>query len=155
DVSPDGTQIAFIAQNAQSANATWVIPAPLGGVPRRLLPSGSSAVHWSPDGKRIVFVKTGGPLGDALVLADPDGQNEQVLAKREGAQHIHWPRWSADGRYIYFNHGPQNFNVEPTAIFRVPTGGGPIEPVVPTARRAAFPFLSLDGKGMVYGANPD
>ena len=102
-----------------------------------------------------MFVRTGGPLGDTLVVADADGQNEQVVAKREGAQHIHWPRWSADGRFIYFNHGPQNFNIEPTEIFRVAATGGPIERVVGTARRAAFPFLSADGRGLIYAANPD
>jgi serine/threonine-protein kinase len=157
DVSPDGTEIAFLAQarDQGQGNATWVIPAPLGGVPRRVLTPGNSALHWSPDGKHIVFVRTGGPLGDALVVADPDGQNERVVAKREGARHFHWPRWSADGRYIYFNYGPQNFNIEPTEIRRVPVSGGPVEAVVPTARRAAFPVLTPDGAGLVYAANPD
>jgi len=161
DVSPDGTQISVIAAGRdQGAGpgpgiATWVIPAPLGGVPRRVLPAGDSALRWSPDGKHIVFVRTGGPLGDALVVADPDGQNERVVAKREGSQHLHWPRWSADGRYIYSNHGPQNFNIEPTQIVRVPAAGGRLETVVPTARRAAFPVLTPDGSGLIYAANPD
>ena len=148
DVSPDGTQIAFLAQGS-----AWVIPAPLGGVPRRVLTSGT-ALHWSPDGKRILFVGTGGPLGDMLIVADADGQNEQIVAKREGAQHLHWPRWSADGRFIYFNHGPQNFNIEPTEIFRVAATGGAIERVVGTARRAAFPFLSADGRGLILCSQP-
>jgi len=157
DVSPDGTQIALQAQGKEQGqtNTTWLIPAPLGGVPRRALQPGDSGLQWSPDGKRIVFVRTGGPLGDALVVADPEGQNEHVVAKREGAQHMHWPRWSADGRFIYFNHGPQNFNMEPTEIFRVAATGGPIERVVGTARRAVFPFLSTDGRGLIYAANPD
>jgi Tol biopolymer transport system component len=94
-------------------------------------------------------------LGDALIVADADGQNETIVAKREGARHIHWPRWSADGRYVYFNHGAQNFNIEPTQIDRVAATGGSIEPVVPTARRAAFPFLTPDGSGLIYAANPD
>ena len=150
DISPDGTQIAL-----QARGQAWVIGAPLGGVPRRALNSGDTALHWSPDGKRILFVRAGGPLGDALVVADADGQNEQIVAKREGAQHLHWPRWSADGRFIYFNHGPQNFNIEPTEIFRVAATGGPVERVVATARRAAFPFLSADGRGLIFAANPD
>jgi len=150
DVSPDGTQIAFVTQGA-----AWVIAAPLGGAPRRALAPGDNALHWSPDGKRIVFVRTGGSLGDALLVADADGQNEHIVAKREGAQHLHWPRWSADGRFIYFNHGPINFNTEATEIFRVAATGGPIERVIGTARRAAFPFLSADGRGLIYAANPD
>jgi len=58
DVSPDGTQIALLAQGKEQGQGTaaWVIPAPLGGVPRRALKQGDSGLHWSPDGKRIVFV---------------------------------------------------------------------------------------------------
>jgi Tol biopolymer transport system component/tRNA A-37 threonylcarbamoyl transferase component Bud32 len=157
DISPDGSEIALIAQGRGKGQrvAAWAIPAPLGGVARRVLTPGHSALHWSPDGKRIAFVRTGGPLGDALIVADADGQNETTVAEREGAQHIHWPRWSADGRHIYFNHGPQNFNIEPTQIYRVAATGGAIEPVVSTARRAAFPFLTPDGSGLIYAANPD
>jgi Tol biopolymer transport system component len=155
DISPDGTQIAFSASDARSAAATWVIPAPLGGVPRRVLAPGNYGMHWSPDGKKVAFVRAGGPLGDALVVAEPDGQEDQVIAKREGAQHMHWVRWSPDSRWIYFNHGPQNFNIEPTEIFRVSSTGGPIEPVISTARRAVFPFPSSDGRGLIYAANPD
>ena len=157
DVSPDGTQIALLAQAKDQGPgfSAWVIPAPQGGVPHRVLGQGATALRWSPDGKRIVLVGTGGPLGDTLVVADADGQNAQVVAKREGAQHLHWPRWSADGRFIYFNHASQNFNIEPTEIFRVAATGGPIERVVATARRAAFPFLSADGRGLIYAANPD
>ncbi|MEO7157687.1 MAG: LpqB family beta-propeller domain-containing protein, partial [Vicinamibacterales bacterium] len=155
DISPDGTQIAFTVVEGLSRAATWVIPAPLGGVPRRVLPDGSYGLNWSSDGTRIAFVRAGGPLGDALVVADGDGQHETVVVKRQGAQHVHWPRWSADDKFIYFNHGPQNFNIEPTAIFRVPAGGGNIEPVVATARRAAFPFPNPDGRGLIFAANPD
>ena len=154
-VSPDGTQIAFTVADIPSRSSTWVIPAPLGGEPRKLLPEGSYGMQWSPDGARIVFVRAGGPLGDALVIADADGQNDTVLVARQGAQHIHWPRWSGDGKYIYFNHGPQNFNIEPTEVFRVAATGGAIEPVIATARRAAFPFPNSDGSGLIYAANPD
>jgi Tol biopolymer transport system component len=108
-VSPDGTQIAFSVADALNRFSTWVVPAPLGGVLRPLLSPGNSGLQWSPDGTRIAFIQTGGSLGDALIVADADGQNETILAKREGARHIHWPRWSGDGKYIYFNHGPQNF----------------------------------------------
>ncbi len=64
-------------------------------------------------------------------------------------------RWSPDGRYVYFNFGFQSLNAEPTEIFRVPASGGPIEPVVRTARRAVNPFPSADGHGLFYAANPD
>ena len=154
-VSPEGTQIAFSVLDSLNRISSWVVPAPLGGVPRKLLADGHSGLQWSPDGKRRVFVRTGGSLGDALLVADADGQHEIVLAERKGARHIHWPRWSGDSKYIYFNHGPQNFNIEPTGVYRIAATGGAIEPVIATARRAAFPFLNSDGTGLVYAGNPD
>ena len=54
------------------------------------------------------------------------------------------------GSTIYFNYGIQNFNTEPTEVYGAPVSGGPIEPVVRSARRAAFPFFSPDGRGLYY-----
>ena len=154
-VSPDGAQIAFQAQAPHQLGATWVIPAPLGGAPRRALPTGNSGMQWSPDGKRIAYVKTSGGRGDALMVADADGQNEVEVVKREGARHVHWIRWDPAGRFLYFNYGFQAFNAEPTEIFRAPAAGGPLERIVATARRAAFPFPGPDEGGLFYSANPD
>jgi Tol biopolymer transport system component len=157
-ISPDGSQIAFQAQlpsTPQASVGTWVIPAPLGGPARRLLESGKSGMQWSPDGTRLAYVRTGGPLGDALMVADSEGQNEVEIVKRQGARHLHWLRWDAAGEFLYFNYGFQNFNIETTEIYRAPATGGPLEPVVSTARRAVFPFPSPDGRGLFYAANPD
>jgi eukaryotic-like serine/threonine-protein kinase len=154
-ISPDGSQIAFQALEPMQLTSTYVIPAPLGGPPRRLLAAGSSGMQWSVDGKRIAYVKTGGPLGDALMVADADGQNEVERVKRQGGRHLHWVRWDPAGTFVYFNYGIQNQNSEPTEIFRAPAAGGPVERVVATPRRAVSPFPSPDGKGLFYAANPD
>lgn len=154
-ISPDGSQIAFQALEPMQLTSTYVIPAPLGGAPRRLLAAGSSGMQWSADGKRIAYVKTGGPLGDALMVADADGQNEIELVKRQGGRHLHWVRWDPAGRFVYFNYGIQNQNAEPTEIFRAPAAGGPPERVVATVRRAVCPFPSPDSRGLLYAANPD
>ena len=155
-VCPDGSQIAFQAQAPRQLSAGWVIQAPLGGSPRRMLPIGSSGMQWSPDGRRIAYVKTGGPLGDALMVADADGQKQRgEIVKREGARHVHWLRWDPAGAFVYFNHGASTANSEPTEIFRASAAGGPAERVVATTRRAVFPFPSPDGRGLFYAANPD
>ena len=158
DISRDGSQIAFAATalgGSQNDFSTWVIAAPLGGVPRRVLGRGEQGMRWSPDGKRIAYMRAGGSGGDAVVVADADGQNARDVLAAQSGRHAHWLRWSADGGFVYFNHGFQNFNTEPTEIFRVAATGGPAEPVMRTARRAVAAFPSLDGRGLFYAANPD
>ena len=150
EISPDGSQIAFAA-----SQSTWVIPAPLGGVPRPLFSSNYQGMRWSPDGKQMLYIVGGGPLGDSVALADGDGQNARELVKRSGARHIHWARWSPDQRFIYFNYGVMMFNSEGTEVFRASVPDGRLEPVVRTSRRAVFPFPTPDGSGLLYSANPD
>jgi Tol biopolymer transport system component/tRNA A-37 threonylcarbamoyl transferase component Bud32 len=155
DISPDGSQIAFAAQLPSQGASTWVIPAPTGGVPRQILGDGEQGMRWSPNGKQMVYVFGGGPLGDNIILADGDGQNPREIVKRADARHIHWLRWAPNGRFVYFNYGVGNGNTEGNEIFRASIPDGRLEPVVRTARRAIFPVPSPDGRGLFYSANPD
>jgi Tol biopolymer transport system component len=159
EISPDGT-LLFADMGPAGASPSpagfksWALPAPLGGAPRQFLANGH-AVRFSPDGRRIVFVVAGSTRGDALMVADADGGNQREILKSRGGLHAHWPAWSADGREIYFNYGISGTNAEPTEIDRVPSSGGAAEPVIRTSRRAVFPAPLPDGRGLIYGANPD
>ncbi len=156
DVSPDGTEIVFDGGPKgaiASQQSSYVIPAPLGGTARKLLDQGL-AVRWSPDGKHMLYVKPGGSFGDSLWVADATGEHPREVVSLSGGVHVHWPAWSADGRFVYFNYGINTSNLEPTEIFRVPVTGGPPEPVIATSRRAIFPCPSPDGRGLLYSSNP-
>jgi serine/threonine protein kinase/Tol biopolymer transport system component len=154
-VSPDGRTLAFFArtEEAQSTYDTWVIPAPLGGPPRRLL-SGAQGVQWSPDGTRLAYIEPGSSLGDALIVADADGGNQRPLIPPEGGHHVHWPAWSHDSRSLYFTYTFQPWNTEQSEIYRVSASGGAVEPVVRTTRRAVYPVPMPDGS-LLFSANPD
>jgi len=153
-VSPDGSLIAFDASDEGPGSVSvWVVPAPNGGTPRKLLRNARSA-RWSPDGTRLVALIAGGSSGDALIIADADGSNPRELSRKLGGMHKHWPAWSDDGRYIYFNYSISTSNAEPSELYRVPVGGGDIEPVVSTTRRAIFPVFLPGARGLVYAANP-
>ena len=154
-ISPDGSLIAFGArtERQQPTFDTWVIPAPIGGVPRKLLQI-LQGMQWSPDGKRIVAIRPGSSRGDALVIANSDGTNQRDLIAPQGGRHIHWPAWSADGKYLYFIYTYATWQDEPSHIYRISAAGGTPEPAVQSVRRALFP-IPLPGGDLAYSGNPD
>jgi eukaryotic-like serine/threonine-protein kinase len=157
-ISPDGESIAFDAGATKGTPAAqfdaWVIPAPLGGAPRKVVELGR-ALRWSPDGSQIAFVRPGSSAGDSLWVARSDGGSPREVVALRGGMHVHWPVWSHDGRHIYFNYSISTANREPASIYRVPAAGGPVESVVVSPRRAVFSFPTRDGRGVVYAANPN
>jgi Tol biopolymer transport system component len=155
DISPDGTQISFSASptgGAISDYTTYFLPAPLGGVPRKVFERGMGA-RFSPDGKRIAFIRPGGGGGDAIVVCDADGSHEKELFRT--SNHAHQPAWSSDGRFVYFHYALSTFLGQPTEIFRVATAGGTPERVIATPRLAVFPAPMPGGNGLLYAANAD
>jgi len=156
EISPDGSSIAVQARERGSSAPTfdtWLIPAPLGGTPRRFVET-AGALRWSPDGTRIVYVRPGETRGDAIVIADANGGNPRDLVSARGGWHTHWPAWSPDGRFVYFFQTIATWNGEPSEIFRVPASGGEPQIIVRTTRRALFP-LPIAGGGLFYAANPN
>ena len=153
-VSPDGASLAFYGSRevTQSIFDTWVMPAPLGGTPRKLL-QGMQGAQWSPDGKRLICILPGSSLGDALIVADADGSNAREILPATGGHHVHWPTWSRDGQSIYFIYSYQAWNTEQSEIYRVPAAGGTPEPVVRSIRRAVYP-VPLPGGDLLFSANP-
>ena len=154
-ISPDGASLAFFGTRDATQNVydTWVIPAPLGGPPRKLL-EGMQGVQWSPEGKHLAYIRPGSSLGDALIVADADGSTPREILPAAGGRHIHWPKWSRDGQSLYFIHTHQPWNSEQSEIYRVPVAGGAPEAVVQSIRRAVYP-VPLPGGDLLFSANPE
>ena len=130
---------------------TWLIPAPLGGTPRRFVET-SAALRWSPDGNRIVYVRPGETRGDAIVVADSNGANPRDIVPARGGVHTHWPAWSADGGFVYFVQTIATWNGEPSEIVRVPPA---VESRRPSCARRAGRFSTSDRRRRsAHAANP-
>jgi eukaryotic-like serine/threonine-protein kinase len=108
-ITPDGDSVDFVALE-NGGRDLWRLPM-LGGIPRRIVNNVWSATGWSPDGRRMAFLRTKGPAQDiSLIIADADGSHEQVLTTRHppldfwhnGYQRFprNRPSWSLDGRSI-------------------------------------------------------
>jgi Tol biopolymer transport system component/DNA-binding winged helix-turn-helix (wHTH) protein len=101
--SPDNKLIAFTALRDGMANNIYVVPSS-GGTPRPLVPDpgGMSDPDWSPDGSRLVVDRqspsaSGQQPNSALAFVDLATAKVTDLP---GADDLHMPRWSPDGRYI-------------------------------------------------------
>ena len=85
-VTPNSSYVDFLTRKASTdfSRDLWRVPF-LGGTPRKLAALVFSGVGWSPDGQRMAFVRRSSTANDTeslVLIADADGSNERVLAKR-------------------------------------------------------------------------
>ena len=126
-VTPDGNYVDFVATKATAATTAsagpavlttpdlWRVPFLGGTPPRRLVSDVWSGTGWAPDGRHMAFIrlKQSNELGaaeDSVIIADPEGANERVVATRHNPVRflqayfitlpIARPSWSIDGRSL-------------------------------------------------------
>jgi len=100
DLSPDGSELLVGGPRTPvHLDSLWSVPV-LGGSPRRIGDIMASEATWSPDGKKILYLK-GWKNSFDLFVARSDGTESRKLATAPGAPY--WIRWSPDGRRISFS----------------------------------------------------
>lgn len=125
--SPDGGLIAFVrdatVEEGDAAAEIWTVR-PDGGDERRIAAAGSAIyaqVRWSPDGTRLLTVRTSSTSGrsDVLVLARDGSRTARVA---NGPSVVDW---SPDGTRILLGDGRTVWVAKPdgTARHRIALGG--------------------------------
>ncbi|HEY3177093.1 MAG TPA: protein kinase [Candidatus Polarisedimenticolia bacterium] len=141
-LSPDGSQIAFVASDPTDGTRVWLRP--LSAVEARPLEGteGAVSVFWSPDGQSMAFF-----AGDKLKRLDLRGGAPLTLCN---VQEVigHSGTWGRDGNILFASSQGE-------AIFRVTTAGGtPAEEIKPDSShgetRTHWPWFLPDGRRFLY-----
>ena len=103
--SPDGNYIYFRkAENAINSDfSVYRVPI-LGGSPQVVVVDVDSSITFSPDGKRMAYIRANDPeAGKYRVLsANLDGSDEKILYIAPLHNLARWLAWSPDGKQIAF-----------------------------------------------------
>ena len=100
--TPDGDNIYYVVWENNAQDVLYKI-AVLGSSPQKLPVNLVSPITFSSDGKRIAFIRRSSNRGEsALMVANADGTQEQVVAKRKEPLFFSevGPAWSEDGKAI-------------------------------------------------------
>src|SRR5579864_7321993 len=101
--APDGNFIYFLKRESAAADEADLYRAPiLGGTPQLTVHEADNPITFSPDGKRIAYVRSGHPDADkfCLLTANADGSDEKILVKGPLTEQPFYPAWTPDGKAI-------------------------------------------------------
>ncbi|MCD4748940.1 MAG: protein kinase, partial [Thermoanaerobaculales bacterium] len=138
-VGSDGT---IVFRRTGRGRPSLVMTDPDGGEDREMTSAGAKAASpaFSPDGRRIAFLKSGEESGVELRVISRSGGEAITLAT--GVEGSEFPSWSPDGRFVAFGAG------SPLQVWVVSSAGGEKRAVSPPG--GDYPVWSPDGKRIAY-----
>lgn len=126
--TPDGTSLYYEMREKGQPRMLYRADV-LGGVPQKVLKNVHSPFAFSPDGKRLAFMRFYPEGETAVVVADAlDGSAESKLAARRLPEKfsINGPSWSPDGRVIAIC-GTSRANGSRSKLFGIRVDDGKVE----------------------------
>ncbi len=156
--SRDGDYIYYLkAENSDPLpRVLYRIPAPLGGVPEKLVVDLDWCPTFSPDGNQIAFVRNSDNRNESiLMIANADGTGERQIAARSYQEAYTFPAWSPDGQTIAASAG----NVGLGGDYREVVSVGVVDGVEKSLMPRKWYWISYiawlaDGSGLIMSANP-
>jgi Tol biopolymer transport system component len=139
--SPDGSQIAFVANSAAYAVAAT------GGSPKLLVTTPTAAITdvvWSPDGSRLAYASAEG------VFVKPTGGGD--ARRLVAGETLHSLAWSPNGTKLVFVDGiqPRLDNLSSAPLKVVEVASGKVTVVEPDNVVNLSPVWAPDGKSILF-----
>jgi len=152
--SPDGSQVAFSWNGEQGDNFDIYVKLVGENHALRLTtdPANDRSPAWSPDGKRIAFLRFIAGRPTSVWVVSPLGGVEQKIANFPGSGHL---TWSPDGKWLAVGRGLLAADPGPSGaagVFLVPLDGSEPRRVTSAIRPGNDddPALSPDGRSLAY-----
>jgi Tol biopolymer transport system component/predicted Ser/Thr protein kinase len=150
--SPDGDMVAFTrVQGADGVAEVRVLPS-LGGDIVSTIPRAANAT-WSPDGRRLAYVRQNESGALALVISGVDGLEPSVILAADSVYpRLQNPAWSPDGRHVTVVRSTGGAAGE---LWLVPVDAGAPRRLLnePASTFSDFPAFTRDGRGIVHASN--
>jgi eukaryotic-like serine/threonine-protein kinase len=106
-VGGDG-RVLFMEQLTDTGRDLWVLEPDGKAVPLRVTPTNETEGRFSPDGTRVAYASDESGRYEVYVQAYPGGANRTLVSTGGGFQ----PRWSHDGRELFYLTGDAIVGVE-------------------------------------------
>jgi hypothetical protein len=161
-VTPDGGHVDVLVGEAGPKISLVRLPF-LGGAPRKLADNARSGIAWSPDGRRMAFIRSDAQTQNSLIVADAQGQNAKILVTRHApsfflsitfGRRSYRPSWSPDGRRITvvgLDTSPNRLN-NATELLEIDAQDGTERPVRLDNGLSVLEAVYLDGDRWVASA---
>lgn len=157
--TPDGNYLMFVRSDKSTQNFRYLYQMPvLGGTPRQLIRDIDSAPAFSPDGRRIAYIRgILDPVGNDILLANADGTGERVLAKRAGfGAGFPTVTWSADGRTLALVSPETRNGISQWVLETISSGTGEVRDLHLFSNLMRAAAWLPDGSGLlVMGLDPE
>jgi Tol biopolymer transport system component len=160
--SNDGEQIYYITAARSATHGTMYRVPSLGGQPRKVVEKVNHLGNLSPDGRRVLFVRYGDAAPNLsvntsetrLMSADSEsGSDEKAIVTVTGETVVREPKYSPDGKSIYFVRRELIDLVEWWSLIRADIDGGAQAEVMHQRERISEISVLQKGGGLLVNAN--
>jgi len=153
-VSPDGERVVVensTENRADPEGAILLIDVRTGAVQRITTPGDGASPEWSPDGRRVTFLRFLGPVGREIVSRAWDRSSEDQLLLRDSSAVLFDYKLGPAGGWSMLRSGSVGSETRVQDILLAPSESlAQARPFVATAAHEIMPDLSPDGRWLAY-----